>query len=47
MQKLAENASQADVIKWGEDLNMHLEEATGWMNASELFTALKRAKGPL
>lgn len=44
VQKLAENASQADVVSGVEDLIMHLEGAMGWTNATELFKALKTAK---
>ena len=47
VQKLPENASQTDVVSWVEDLTMHLEGATGWTNATELFKALKTAKEPL
>ena len=46
VQKLAENASQADVISWVEDPKMHLEGATGWTNATEFCKALKTAKEP-
>ena len=46
VQKLPENASQTDVVSWVEDLTMHLEGATGWTNATELFKALKTAKEP-
>ena len=42
-----EDASQADVVSWVEELTMHLEGATGWTNATELCKALKTANEPI
>lgn len=44
--KLAENASQVDVISFVVDLTMHLEGATEWTLTTEFFEALKTAKEP-
>ena len=41
VQKIAENASNADVINWVDDLISHIDGATGWNNTGAMFKALK------
>ena len=46
-EKIAENASNADVINWVDDLTLHLDGATGWNNTGATFKALKTKKESL
>ena len=47
VEKIAENASNADVINWVDDLTLHLDGATGWNNTGAIFKALKTKKESL
>ena len=47
VQKIAENASNADVINWVDDLTLHIDGATGWSNTGAIFKALKSKKESL
>ena len=47
VEKIAENASNADVINWVDDLILHLDGATGWNNTGAIFKALRTKKESL